>query len=438
MELTNKLAKKIGDALKVDFNKIKLEDFIKGIKTEEEHADLVGKTKKSDFTIKDYVIFAKISRDHLNELPNYYEGLEKMEKNLKKEQIEKLQRIISKLIKENKDFKHKLKFEVNKEDSHYQDVYNKKLGKFKVDSPDQLKEKDKESFYREVDEELSGKKDKKNEMAFSTGRTGAADDDYMGYDPMTGQDSAGTGDVINNYNYKAQEDRVKAIDNENENAVDDRYNKTKRQYENKKLTIESISQKANIDKKIVKEVFNAVKSLQEANWIQGAINPSDKGDCSPMSKASCTPHKKALAKRFKSGDLHKENDEQELKKEVHPEGREKQVQALKKKFPEKSAYKIAWAQAEKAKSKSNPEGKPKKEESAKINPITENDNTEIYEFTLDEAEKLVRKMIDEFVRKSGSGWKVYSHEGKPLSKEYPSRAEAVKRLGQIEFFKHNK
>ena len=363
-----------------------------------------------------------------------------MEKNLKKEQFEKLQRIISKLIKENKDFKHKLKFEVNKEDSHYQDIYNKKLGKFKVDSPDQLKEKDKESFYREVDEELSGKKDKKNEMAFSTGRTGGEDDNYMGYDPMTGQDSAGTGDVVNNYNYKSQEDRVKAIDNENENAVDDRYNKTKRQYENKKLTIESISQKANIDKKIVKEVFNAVKSLQEANWIQGAIKHP--GKCTPISNPECSGHAKALAKRFKSGDIHDDNlkkddvnpkneKDKKIKQEATPPGREKQVKALKKVPGIDNPYAIAWASYDKSKGK-------KKEESAKINPITENDNTEIYEFTLDEAEKLVRKMIDEFVRKSGSGWKVYSHEGKPLSKEYPSRAEAVKRLGQIEFFKHNK
>ncbi len=43
--------------------------------------------------------------------------------------------------------------------------------------------------------------------------------------------------------------------------------------------------------------------LTEKKWIQKAINPDDKGDCTPMSKPSCTPHKKALARRFKSHEL---------------------------------------------------------------------------------------------------------------------------------------
>jgi hypothetical protein len=46
--------------------------------------------------------------------------------------------------------------------------------------------------------------------------------------------------------------------------------------------------------------------LSEKNWIQGAINPAHKGFCTPMTKKTCTPRRKALAKRFKSGDLHKE------------------------------------------------------------------------------------------------------------------------------------
>jgi len=441
MELTEKLAKKIGDALKVDFNKIKLEDFIKGIKTEEEHKDLVGNPK--EFNLKDYVLFAKIAHRHLLESPQYYEGLTKMEKNLKTEQTDKIKKIIFKLIKENKDFRHKLKFEVSKEDSHYQDVYNKKLGKFKVDSPEQLKDEDKESFYREVDEELSGKKDKKNEMAFSSGRN---QDNDLGYDPMTGQDSAGSGDTVNNYNFKAHDDKVKAIDNKDENAVDDRYNKTKMQYENKKLTIESIAQKANVNKKIVKEVFDAVKSLQEADWIQGAVKHP--GKCTPMSNPECTGKARALAKRFKSGDIHADNEkkdesagklpdgsgfatmvvktknekDKEIKKEVHPPGREAQVKALKKKFPEKSAYKIAWKSYDKSKDK---------KESAKINPITEDDNTEMYEFTLKEAETVIRKMVDEFVEKRGDKWVVLSKAGKVLG-THPSRGLAVNQLKAVE------
>ncbi len=44
--------------------------------------------------------------------------------------------------------------------------------------------------------------------------------------------------------------------------------------------------------------------LIEKEWIKGAINPSHKGYCTPMTKSTCTPRRKALAKRFKSGDLH--------------------------------------------------------------------------------------------------------------------------------------
>lgn len=41
------------------------------------------------------------------------------------------------------------------------------------------------------------------------------------------------------------------------------------------------------------------------NWIQRAVKKSHKGYCTPMTKKTCTPARKALAKRFKSGDLHK-------------------------------------------------------------------------------------------------------------------------------------
>ncbi len=44
------------------------------------------------------------------------------------------------------------------------------------------------------------------------------------------------------------------------------------------------------------------------NWIQGAINPKHKGFCSKLSNKECTPRRKALAKRFKSGDIHRDNE----------------------------------------------------------------------------------------------------------------------------------
>lgn len=40
------------------------------------------------------------------------------------------------------------------------------------------------------------------------------------------------------------------------------------------------------------------------------------------------------------------------------------------------------------------------------------------------------------VRKVKGGYVVYSSKGKKLSKVYKTKAEAVKRLRQIEYFKH--
>lgn len=42
------------------------------------------------------------------------------------------------------------------------------------------------------------------------------------------------------------------------------------------------------------------------------------------------------------------------------------------------------------------------------------------------------------IRKVGSKYYVYSEKGKRLSRGYTSRKAAVKRLRQIEFFKHKK
>ena len=42
------------------------------------------------------------------------------------------------------------------------------------------------------------------------------------------------------------------------------------------------------------------------------------------------------------------------------------------------------------------------------------------------------------VRKTNSGYKVYSKSGKPLSKSYPTKQQAQKRLQQIEYFKNKK
>jgi hypothetical protein len=47
--------------------------------------------------------------------------------------------------------------------------------------------------------------------------------------------------------------------------------------------------------------------MAENKFLKKAINPEHKGYCTPMTKKTCTPARKALAKRFKSGDLHHES-----------------------------------------------------------------------------------------------------------------------------------
>jgi len=47
------------------------------------------------------------------------------------------------------------------------------------------------------------------------------------------------------------------------------------------------------------------------------------------------------------------------------------------------------------------------------------------------------KLLIERIVKSGSEFKILSKKGKPLG-EYPTRGQALKRLRQIEYFKHIK
>lgn len=42
------------------------------------------------------------------------------------------------------------------------------------------------------------------------------------------------------------------------------------------------------------------------------------------------------------------------------------------------------------------------------------------------------------IRRTNEGWVVYSEDGKPLSRPYPTRQQADERLAQIEWFKRQK
>jgi len=64
-------------------------------------------------------------------------------------------------------------------------------------------------------------------------------------------------------------------------------------------------------RKTIQEVLSEVELNKDDRWIQKAVNPSHKGDCTPMTKKTCTPKRKALAKRFKGG-IEKEVVEDEI------------------------------------------------------------------------------------------------------------------------------
>ena len=69
-------AKSIGDALKVNWNKVCIREFRKGLKVEQEH----GGKSKTNVTNNDPVKTGKIALAHLNEMKDYYSKLDKMEK----------------------------------------------------------------------------------------------------------------------------------------------------------------------------------------------------------------------------------------------------------------------------------------------------------------------------------------------------------------------
>ena len=69
-------AKRIGEALGIDWSKFDVEQFRMGLNVELEH----GKRDSStNVTQDDEVLTGKIALAHLNEIPDYYARLQKME-----------------------------------------------------------------------------------------------------------------------------------------------------------------------------------------------------------------------------------------------------------------------------------------------------------------------------------------------------------------------
>ena len=70
-------ARKIGDALNIDWSKFDAEQFRMGLDVELEHGKRDPATNVTD---DDPILTGKIALAHLNEFPDYYTRLEKMEK----------------------------------------------------------------------------------------------------------------------------------------------------------------------------------------------------------------------------------------------------------------------------------------------------------------------------------------------------------------------
>ncbi|MEI6596702.1 MAG: DUF5661 family protein [bacterium] len=73
---TTEEAKKIGDDLKIDWNKIDFEQFKRGLHVELEHGLHDNET---NVTSDDLITTGKIAWAHLKEFGDYYTRLEKME-----------------------------------------------------------------------------------------------------------------------------------------------------------------------------------------------------------------------------------------------------------------------------------------------------------------------------------------------------------------------
>ena len=74
---TNEQARQIGDTLGIDWNRFDVEQFRMGLDVELEHG---LHDPSTDVTHNDPVITGKIALAHLNEFPDYYTRLEKMER----------------------------------------------------------------------------------------------------------------------------------------------------------------------------------------------------------------------------------------------------------------------------------------------------------------------------------------------------------------------
>jgi Protein of unknown function (DUF5661) len=75
-------ARRVGDAIGIDWNRFDLEQFRAGMDVEYEHG---SHDPQTDVTSDDPIVTGKIALAHMKEFPDYYERLERMEEEAKAE-----------------------------------------------------------------------------------------------------------------------------------------------------------------------------------------------------------------------------------------------------------------------------------------------------------------------------------------------------------------
>jgi Protein of unknown function (DUF5661) len=79
-------ARRVGDAIGVDWSRFDLEQFRAGMDVEYEHG---SHDPQTDVTGDDPIVTGKIALAHLKEFPDYYERLERMEREAEAERQRK-------------------------------------------------------------------------------------------------------------------------------------------------------------------------------------------------------------------------------------------------------------------------------------------------------------------------------------------------------------
>lgn len=75
-------ARRVGDAIGVDWQRYDLEQFRRGMEVELEHG---AHDPQTDVTHDDPIVTGKIAFAHMKEFPDYYERLQRMEEDARRE-----------------------------------------------------------------------------------------------------------------------------------------------------------------------------------------------------------------------------------------------------------------------------------------------------------------------------------------------------------------